>query len=190
MLLFFSAILFLLFLIFINKTIEGLTLSEADSLSEIIFKETKDKSSTILESIKALDIKDDTINEIINDSDYTNDEILENLQDYICDLVKQRNKSSNSKYKSNDSDTNLTCPQFTKILNILGVVDINTPDYNAKMNDIKSLSLEDKAYLDVINNTTLDDRAKYNSTTSDNKTLPNDSITSLTYEILNQTYKN
>ena len=65
MLLFFSAILFLLFLIFINKTIEGLTLSEADSLSEIIFKETKDKSSTILESIKALDIKDDTINEII-----------------------------------------------------------------------------------------------------------------------------
>ena len=57
-----------------------------------------------------------------------------------------------TKYKSNDSDTNLTCPQFTKILNILGVVDINTPDYNAKMNDIKSLSLEDKAYLDVINN--------------------------------------
>jgi hypothetical protein len=190
MILFFIAVIFLIFLVIINKTIEGLTISDADGLSEIIFKEDKSSVKSKIDNIKSLEIKDDAINEILNDTEIKDKDKIDKLQTYICNLVNERNENPSSKYLNNSPEEKLSCSDFTKILNVVGVIDINVSDYNAKMNDIKSLQLTDKAFLDVINNKTLDDRAKFNSTTEDKKTLPNDSITSLTYEILNADYIN
>lgn len=175
------AIILLFFLIFINlffigKNTEKFTMSDADSLSSIIFKDNMAVSS-IINDVKALDMKDNTVVYILQ-SEMSDEAKLSKLKAYICDLVTQRNE--NSAYKNIHPTNKITCKDFVKVLNLVGTKDSEyNIDYTNKINEFKGLMINDIPYMTVLNMSS-DDKTKFIGPTTPN-------IVSLTTDILNQT---
>jgi hypothetical protein len=150
---FLAATLFLLFIIAFNSFIEPLTIGEADALTDVIFKD--DASEYSIKDVESLNIKDENILFILK-SEISNQEKLVRLKSYMCELVSNRNDLAI--YDDVPPQEKLTCKDFIKILNFVGSKDSEyNIDYPSKINEFRSLLLNDTAYNDVLNSEQTDE---------------------------------
>jgi hypothetical protein len=173
------AVILLFFLIFINiYFIEKFTMSEADSLSSVIFKDNA--ASSIIDDVKALEMKDDNVRYIVQ-SEMADEVKVNKLKAYICELVTKRN--DNSAYKHIKPENKITCKDFVKVLNLVGTstTEYNI-DYTNKISEFKGLMITDLPYMSVLN-MSVDDKSKFIGPSKPN-------IVSLTNDILNKTLPN
>jgi hypothetical protein len=175
------AIIIHFFLIFINvyfikkSNVEKFTISDADSLSSIIFKDNA--ASSIITDVKALELKEDNLVFILQ-SEMSDEAKLNKLKGYICDLVTKRNE--NSAYKIITPNNKITCKDFIKVLNLVSTANSEyNIDYNNKISEFNGLMINDLPYMSVIN-MSVDNKVKFMGPTTPN-------IISLTNDILNQT---
>lgn len=144
---FLAATLFLLFIITFNSFVEPLTITDADALSDIIFKD--DASEYSIKDVETLNIKDENIVFILK-SEISNQEKLVRLKSYMCELVSNRNDMD--QYDNMPPQEKLTCKDFIKVLNFVASKDSEyNLDYTSKVNEFKSLLLNDTAFNDVLN---------------------------------------
>jgi len=171
---FLAAISFLLFLISFNKFFEPLTISETDALNDIIFKESTDDESVVIKQIQELAIKDDNV-EIILKSEIPDKQKLIQLKTYICELVTNRNETD--EFSETPPEDKLSCKDFIKIMKVIGSTDSEyNINYTNKVNEFKSLLIDDTAYNSVLDSSDTDE-IKFMG-----PSIPN--LTSLTNDIL------
>jgi hypothetical protein len=151
------AILFLFILILFGKMREGFTPKELFDIHEIINKDisSDEKMKLLYGEESIVDIVDIPILNILKDTTTDNDEKINTLKLYFINLVNERNNNSKSMYKNIPNKIS-----SEKLFEVNNFIHDSELDNSEKIDNIKNLGINDKSFIDIIENDSITDDAK------------------------------
>jgi hypothetical protein len=152
MLLFYLAIFILFLLVFIGSMREGLTSSQLYE-SQLIFKST-DPPTDKLAQIIELQLEDQQINSILNDSSIDDEQKINNIKLFFFNLVDARNNDPDSIY-FNTVDK-ISSDKFFKLNDILNA----DHDDSDRILLISDLSIQESTFTNIIDDNSISDSVK------------------------------
>jgi hypothetical protein len=153
------AILFLFILIFFGRAREGFTPKDLFDIQEIIndadIPSSDEKMKLLYGEESELNIVDVPILNILKDTTTDNDEKINNLKLYFINLVNERNNNSKSIYKTIPNKIS-----SEKLFQVNNLIHDSELDNSEKIDKIKDLGINDKSFMDIIENDSITDDVK------------------------------